>query len=144
MKTLLTLFTSVIVGLPVVFGSDPAPTPPAESPDLPDGLYARLDTPRGTITVRLFDHRAPLAVSNFVGLAEGSLNHESPGTPFYNGLIFHRVVPGFVIQGGDPKGDGSGGPGYRFQDEFLPALRHDRKGILSMANSGPNTNGSQF
>lgn len=144
MKTILTPFLSMAVGLSAVFGSESSPTPPPATPDLPDGLYARLETPRGPITIRLFDDRAPLTVLNFVGLAEGPLNQKSPGTPFYNGLVFHRVVPGFIIQGGDPKGNGTGGPGYRFQDEFVPSLRHDRKGILSMANSGPNSNGSQF
>lgn len=122
-------------------------TPPgqeADSIDLADGLYATLDTTRGPITVRLYSERAPLTVANFVGLAEGALNQVEPGTPYYDGLTFHRVVPGFVIQGGDPKGTGSGGPGYSFQDEFDPTLRHDRAGILSMANSGPNSNGSQF
>jgi peptidyl-prolyl cis-trans isomerase A (cyclophilin A) len=112
--------------------------------------YAHFDTSLGTFTVELFDTKAPKTVANFVGLAEGSKEWKHPKTgarhttPFYDGVTFHRVIQDFVLQGGDPLGQGSGGPGYQFEDEFHPELRHDRAGILSMANSGPNTNGSQF
>jgi peptidyl-prolyl cis-trans isomerase A (cyclophilin A) len=114
------------------------------------GTYARFDTSEGTFAIRLFDKEAPATVANFVGLAEGSKEWRDPATgerkkaPFYDGVIFHRVINGFMIQGGDRLGQGTGGPGYNFADEFHPKLRHDRAGILSMANAGPNTNGSQF
>jgi len=114
------------------------------------GTYARFETSEGTFRIRLCDKEAPKTVENFVGLAEGTKDWQDPASgekkrePFYNGVIFHRVIKGFMIQGGDRLGQGTGGPGYKFADEFHPSLRHDRAGILSMANAGPNTNGSQF
>jgi peptidyl-prolyl cis-trans isomerase A (cyclophilin A) len=115
------------------------------------GTYAILDTTEGTVVVRLFENDAPVTVKNFIELAEGTREWSHPTTreksnkPLYNGTIFHRVIPDFMIQGGDPTGTGMGGPGYKFQDE-TKGSRHsfDKKGKLAMANSGPGTNGSQF
>jgi peptidyl-prolyl cis-trans isomerase A (cyclophilin A) len=113
-------------------------------------MHAHFTTSEGSFAIRLFEQEAPTTVANFVGLAEGTKEFTDPRTgkkatrPFYNGLIFHRVIDGFMVQGGDPLGTGTGGPGYTFKDEFHPKLRHDKPGILSMANAGPGTNGSQF
>jgi len=107
---------------------------------MPNEIYALFDTTQGKFKVKLFADRVPRTVENFVSLAEGT----KTGKPFYDGTIFHRVIPDFMIQGGDPTGTGRGGPGYQFADEFHPELKHGRPGILSMANAGPNTNGSQF
>jgi peptidyl-prolyl cis-trans isomerase A (cyclophilin A) len=113
-------------------------------------LYAHFTTSEGNFTIQLFEEQAPKTVANFTGLAEGTREWTDPRTgtktktPLYNGTVFHRVIEGFMIQGGDPLGQGTGGPGYKFEDEFHAKLRHTKPGILSMANAGPNTNGSQF
>jgi peptidyl-prolyl cis-trans isomerase A (cyclophilin A) len=113
-------------------------------------MYAEFDTSMGKFKAVLFHTMMPITVDNFVGLVEGKKQWTDPAskalknTPFYNGLTFHRIIKGFMIQGGDPVGNGTGGPGYKFDDEFHPNVNHNKQGILSMANAGPNTNGSQF
>jgi len=115
-----------------------------------EDLYATLETSAGTITVQLFPNHAPKTVRNFVELAEGTREWTDPrtgrtgATKLYDGTVFHRVIPGFMVQGGDPLGTGTGGPGYRFEDEIHPELQFDRPYLLAMANAGPGTNGSQF
>ncbi|MHB8369085.1 MAG: peptidylprolyl isomerase [Leptospirales bacterium] len=117
---------------------------------LPPGEYAELETSMGTIVCQLFPASAPETVANFVGLAEGTKEFIDPRTgtsvkrAFFDGLVFHRVIKDFMIQGGDPLGNGTGGPGYQFKNEVDPSLHFDRKGIMAMANAGPDTNGSQF
>jgi peptidyl-prolyl cis-trans isomerase A (cyclophilin A) len=113
-------------------------------------LHAHFTTSEGNFTIKLFEEEAPNTVANFVGLVEGTKEWTDPKSgqkvkrPYYDGLIFHRVISNFMIQGGDPLGTGTGGPGYKFADEFSPKLRHGKPGMLSMANAGPGTNGSQF
>lgn len=119
----------------------------AQYPDLEDGIYAEFITSKGIMVAKLTYDKTPITVANFVSLAEGTntlVDSIYRDKKFYNGLIFHRVIDQFMIQGGDPLANGSGGPGYKFNDEFHPELKHDKPGILSMANSGRNTNGSQF
>jgi peptidyl-prolyl cis-trans isomerase A (cyclophilin A) len=152
---------AVLFLFPAVFAIAQQSTPPTELPDTPTsqaapvveptGPTAVLDTSMGRISCKLFDKQAPLAVANFIALAEGTKPWTDPvtrkkvkGKPFYNGTTFHRVIPEFMIQGGDPTGTGTGDPGYMFADEFDPNLNFDVPGRMAMANSGPDTNGSQF
>jgi peptidyl-prolyl cis-trans isomerase A (cyclophilin A) len=107
---------------------------------MPNETFALFDTTEGAFKIKLFADKAPKTVENFVSLADGTKTDK----PFYDGIVFHRVIPDFMIQGGCPEGSGRGGPGYKFADEFHPDLKHEKKGVISMANAGPNTNGSQF
>lgn len=122
------------------------PNPKKTVEQLPEGLYSRIKTNKGTIVIQMEYTKAPMTVANFVALAEGKMKNTAKpeGKPYFDGLIFHRVIPGFMIQGGDPTGTGMGNPGYSFADEINPELKHNRAGTLSMANAGPATNGSQF
>jgi len=137
--------------LALLAGSAAAQAKAAQQPQakiLKPGTYAHFVTNHGDFTVRLLPEKAPKTVANFVGLAEGTINTATgkPGKskPFYNGLTFHRIIDGFMIQGGDPTGTGTGGPAYRFADEIDKTHKFDKAGIMAMANAGPNTNGSQF
>ena len=137
--------------LTLTFGGYPMTASAADkTASLPPGEYAEFETSMGTIVCQLFPASAPETVANFVGLAEGTKSFIDPRTgtsvkrPFFDGLIFHRVIKDFMIQGGDPLGNGTGGPGYQFKNEVDPSLHFDKKGVLAMANAGPDTNGSQF
>jgi peptidylprolyl isomerase len=122
------------------------PTKPVQTNDNGEGLFAIFTTAKGVIKVKLEFEKAPMTVANFVALANGTMKNtaKAEGQPYYDGLKFHRVIADFMIQGGDPTGTGAGGPGYKFPDEVVASLKHDRAGTLSMANAGPATNGSQF
>jgi peptidyl-prolyl cis-trans isomerase A (cyclophilin A) len=135
---------------PTTEKTKPAETKPVEAAKgdkKMSDVYAIFDTSMGKFKAKLYADKAPETVKNFTELAEGKstkVDAQYKGKPFYNGTKFHRVIPKFMIQGGDPQGNGTGGPGYTFKDEFGPGLKHDKVGLLSMANRGPNTNGSQF
>ena len=135
------LILTMLLVVPAAFAQEKAKLSP--------GVYATFETSMGNFTAELFEKDAPVTVANFIGLAEGTKEWKDPktgatmkGKPLYNGLIFHRIIDGFMIQGGDPLGTGTGGPGYKIKDEIK--LKHDREGTLAMANSGPNSAGSQF
>ena len=143
------MFVLLQAGMLVALAGISSPLAMAQSKRKP-GLYAIFQTNQGTIVCELYDKDAPITVKNFVDLAEGTKEWKDPRTGamkkthYFDGITFHRVIPEFMIQGGDPTGTGTGGPGYKFQDEFSPKLKFDKPGRLAMANAGPGTNGSQF
>jgi peptidylprolyl isomerase len=137
------LTIAILLALAMMCVAEPEKDKPEEA--LADGLYAKISTSKGDIVCELEFEKVPLTVCNFVGLAEGTIkSNKAQGTRFYDGLTFHRVIADFMIQTGCPLGTGTGGPGYKFPDEIDRSLKHAGPGILSMANAGPNTNGSQF
>ena len=146
------LIVGLVAALPLVYSAAETKMIKETKPKMSSSsnLFAKFETSEGSFTVQLFPKDAPKTVENFVGLAKGTKEFTDPKTgaqakrPFYDGLVFHRVIPDFMIQGGDPRGDGTGGPGYSFEDEFQGGRTFDKVGILAMANAGPGTNGSQF
>jgi peptidyl-prolyl cis-trans isomerase A (cyclophilin A) len=145
------LCCTVVFSCLTMAGAQAKKAAPKFTGPVPTGPTAIIDTTAGQMSCKLFDKQAPIGVENFIGLAQGTKEWKSPtngksmkGTPLYNGTIFHRVIPNFMIQGGDPSGTGACDPGFTFEDEFDPNLNFDVPGRLAMANSGPNTNGTQF